>query len=92
MKTLTVPIALALSLAACQAPRPAPPDEAVYCSKCETVWIQVPDFDDPYAMSTTSAKSMECPDCRSAVATFFSTGKLRHECTSCGTLVHCTRH
>jgi hypothetical protein len=93
MKTHLTLLAAAIASAgslACQAPRSTPPDDAVYCAKCETVWIEVPDFDDPYQMSTVSAKTMQCPDCESAVARFFETGDLGHGCSTCGTLVHCT--
>ncbi|MFH0879887.1 MAG: hypothetical protein V2A34_09260 [Lentisphaerota bacterium] len=62
------------------------------CSKCETVWVRRAD----HINKTTvyrSVQKMVCPDCETAIATFFKTGRLEHACTNCGgTLNHCSIH
>ena len=70
---------------------------AVTCDKCKTVWVQRPAQSGVgrssgyYSLAAT--KSMTCPDCRSAVSTFFATGQLKHTCTHCGgAMTHCTTH
>lgn len=71
---------------------------AVTCDKCKTVWVKrhVPSGPSGktgayYALR--SVKTMECPECESAVATFFKTGSLKHSCSHCnGTMSHCTNH
>jgi Zn-finger nucleic acid-binding protein len=61
------------------------------CPKCETVWIERPNMNDPYMMSTVQKRDLACPDCESAVKRFFKTGHLEHYCSSCeGTLWYCT--
>ncbi|HZM00756.1 MAG TPA: hypothetical protein VFD43_10935 [Planctomycetota bacterium] len=68
-------------------------EQAVMCDGCETVWVQVPDLDSVYMRTYTAEPMIECPDCRSAVATFFSIGAWEHTCAKCGgTLKHCTVH
>ena len=68
---------------------------AVTCDKCKTVWVSVP-VSSPGGkgfMTYRNVKKMECADCESAVATFFKTGKLQHECKKCsGELTHCEEH
>jgi hypothetical protein len=57
-------------------------DKAVMCSKCQVTY-----FEDSLGKGSpvkyTSSK-MECPDCKSAAASYFSTGKLEHACKTCG--------
>ena len=68
-------------------------EQAVMCSKCETVWVRRPDHMGKNAVVYRREKQMVCPDCQSAVVTFFKTGKLEHTCKSCGgTLDRCTVH
>lgn len=63
---------------------------AVVCSKCKMVWVERYDMNDPYMMTLVSEEVMQCPDCESAVATFFRTGKFEHSCATCGdALWHC---
>jgi|GEM_PF-1215778 len=68
-------------------------DHAVMCAKCKTVWVNTPvtSAGSKAVIATyRQEKSMKCADCESAVATFFKTGKLAHECKACGSeLVHC---
>jgi hypothetical protein len=73
-------------------------DNAIMCDKCKTVWVTRPATSPaskggaPYT-SYRKVKTMECKDCESAVATFFKTGKLQHECKACGSeLTHCKAH
>jgi hypothetical protein len=47
----------------------------------------------PAAYIPVKSKVMVCPDCESAVVTFFKTGQLKHHCAHCGgSLTHCTYH
>lgn len=83
---------LALGLG-CAGPKHVSPESAVVCPKCEMVWIEYPDPDDPYRVETIPVQDMRCPDCESAALHFFSTGETDHVCKTCGTgLIHCTSH
>jgi ribosomal protein S27E len=63
----------------------APSTQGVTCNKCAVTWVQVPtDAGKGRIIGYTSRKSMVCPDCKDAVAYFFSTGKLQHTCKTCG--------
>ncbi|MCX5661028.1 MAG: hypothetical protein NTW19_15170 [Planctomycetota bacterium] len=57
---------------------------AMMCDKCKTVWIQNPGGDPHKPWTVKSSKGMECPDCKTAAANFFATGKFEHTCSSCG--------
>lgn len=90
-------LGLAMIVSSCQtATRDA--TSAVSCDKCKTVWVQRPVQVGPggktsgyYALK--SVQAMDCPDCESAVATFFKTGSLKHSCSHCGgAMNHCTGH
>ena len=99
MKTLllTTMLGLAALLTSCQT---ASTDvtSAVTCDKCKTVWVKRPVQVGPMGKTSgftmlKSEASMSCPDCESAVATFFKTGSLKHSCSHCGgALNHCTTH
>lgn len=103
MKTLTKTlilagtIGLATFMTSCQSAS-ADATSAVTCDKCKTVWVKRPVQVGGYGKSSSfyalqDAKVMACPDCESAVATFFKTGSLKHSCSHCGgALVHCTSH
>jgi hypothetical protein len=68
-------------------------EQAVTCSKCQTVWVQRAHRMGKNAVVYRREMQMVCPDCQSAIVTFFKTGKLEHTCKSCGgTLDHCTVH
>ena len=66
------------------------PQAVVVCRKCETIW---PHYKGPHARRLTPWKSpsnMKCPDCETAVVTFFKTGRFQHSCKTCGgQLLHC---
>jgi ribosomal protein S27E len=84
-------------LGACQTAPPVPPANAVTCDKCKMVWVEHSSnagyAKHPGAYIPVKSKVMVCPDCESAVVTFFKTGQLRHHCSHCGgTLTHCTYH
>ncbi len=84
-------------LSACQTAPTAPPANAVSCSKCKIVWVEhfynTGYAKHPGAYVPVKSKVMVCPDCESAVVTFFKTGQLKHHCAHCGgTLNHCTYH
>jgi hypothetical protein len=72
----------------------APSTQAVACSKCQVTYIQVPTNDSKgrfYGYS--NRRDMECPDCKTAVETFFQTGTLKHQCTHCqGNMEVCEGH
>jgi ribosomal protein S27E len=84
-------------LSACQTAPPASPANAVTCDKCKMVWVEH-SYNTGYAKHPgvyipVKSKVMQCPDCESAVVTFFKTGQLKHHCSHCGgTLTHCTYH
>ena len=96
--TLTGVLGVALLMSACQtAPTPMHPTSAVTCNKCRTVWIEQPANHGVKPgvgyYPLRSVPMMTCPECESAVATFFRTGQLRHHCKACGgTLGHCADH
>jgi hypothetical protein len=64
----------------------APLDKGVTCSKCQVTYVKVPvqQGSKPGVVGYRTAKSHECPDCKSAVENFFATGKLEHNCKTCG--------
>jgi uncharacterized UBP type Zn finger protein len=72
----------------------APAGQAVTCDKCKVTWVKVADKTDKgRIVSYSSKKSMECPDCKTAVENFFATGKLEHTCKTCGSdLTICESH
>jgi hypothetical protein len=58
---------------------------AVMCDKCKTTWVRTPQRQGTKVTTYKSRQVMTCPDCKSAVANFFSTGKLEsYKCISCG--------
>lgn len=94
---LSCVVGIATLLLACQTAPKAPPSNAVTCSKCKMVWVEHP-YNTGYAKHPgvyipVKSKVMVCPDCESAIVTFFRTGHLKHYCAHCGgTLTHCTYH
>ena len=90
----------ALVLAGCAAtggtgtPAKGPSTQAVACSKCEVTYVLVPTQDNKGRyVGYARRPNMECPDCKSAVRTFFETGKLEHSCAHCsGTMEVCDSH
>lgn len=90
-------LCLTLLAAACQTTAPTPPPSAVSCDKCRMVWVESPrsgaqgkQFG---AYVPVKTRVMVCPDCESAIVTFFKTGQLKHHCSHCGgTLTHCMYH
>jgi hypothetical protein len=70
------------------------PQSAVMCDKCTTVWFKTVDKGPKgTVIGLSKEKKMACKDCKSAVETFFTTGKLKHECATCGgTMSHCEAH
>jgi ribosomal protein L37AE/L43A len=90
---------VAVLVAGCSSIQPKTSTEAegkepfVTCSKCQTVWVQRAHHLDKSTVEYRREKQLACPDCRSAVAAFFKTGKLAHTCKSCGgQLDHGTGH
>lgn len=87
-----------LTLAGCQtatggAPVATAAGQAVMCDKCQTVWVQSGLPMGKGAVAYRQTKAMACPDCESAVTTFFKTGALQHQCKTCGgALHHCAAH
>jgi len=61
-----------------------PADKILLCTKCKTVWVKRSEPSFKGMMTYRTVKSMECPDCKSAAANFFATGKLEHSCKTCG--------
>jgi len=66
-------------------------DVAIMCPKCETVWVKTP-RQVGKAVTYVSTKKMKCDDCKNAVASFMTSGKLEHTCKTCGDMVMCKMH
>ena len=73
--------------------------DAVACDKCEMTWVKTAVMGWEGGRKHTGVtgysmrKKMECPDCKTAVANFFSTGDLKHDCKACGgNMVVCEKH
>lgn len=90
-----------LILAGCQSDKSPPQstlvpgDKGVTCSKCQTTWVKVPDGRGKglQVLGYTNRKEHACPDCKTAVANYFATGKLEHSCKTCGTAMDiCEAH
>ena len=91
-----------LLLAGCQAAgdhsteaAAAPSTQALVCDKCKVTYVQVPVGAGKGSPITEyrQQKSMVCPDCKSAAANFFATGKFEHTCKTCGdTMEICKAH
>ena len=64
-------------------------DIAVLCAKCETVWVKTPRQVGPRATVLVTSKKMACDECKSAVESFFTSGKFEHTCGHCGDMVAC---
>ena len=84
-------------LPSCQTTGATAGTDAVMCSKCKTVWVKAPvRAGAPGKGGHTiyrDTKTMTCPECESAVVTFFKTGSLKHNCSHCGgAMTHCTKH
>lgn len=82
-----------LCIAGCQAnKKPAESslvttDQGVMCTKCQTTWVKQPittGGGKPHVVGYTSRKTHVCPDCQTAVNSFFATGKLEPTCKTCG--------
>jgi hypothetical protein len=58
---------------------------AAQCDKCQVTWVKVPtDNGKGRIVGYYLKKEDACPDCKDAVASFFTTGKLAHTCKTCG--------
>ena len=90
-------VASSLTLAGCRSDQRAgmeqagQDEQAVLCAKCETTWVRRPERSGPHDVTVyRTKKSMQCPDCETAVQDFFWTGTLSHSCKTCGdALQHC---
>jgi nitrous oxide reductase accessory protein NosL len=62
--------------------------KAVHCEKCKTTIVNAPStVSDGRRESITvygQSKAAMCPNCCDAAKKFFTTGKLEHTCTACG--------
>jgi hypothetical protein len=58
------------------------PEKGVTCAKCQVTYLESPGGKGSPVKYTTG--KMECPECKSAVANYFATGKLEHGCKTCG--------
>lgn len=90
-------LGLAAFMSSCQSTGAALGTDAVTCDKCKTVWIKAPTQTGSSGkggfVTYRDVKTMECPDCQSAVVTFFKTGVFKHTCSHCGgAMTHCTKH
>lgn len=101
LKTLKIAILalVALPMVACKTTSTSDSGSAVTCDKCKTVWVSRPEQiglgtkGGPAYTTYRNVKFMQCPECESAIATFFKTGSLKHHCDHCGgNLTHCEAH
>jgi len=70
----------------------APTEGAVMCDKCKIVMVKIaiPGTSKAPLAVYHDTKTMICPDCKSAMENFFTTGSLKHTCTACGgAMTHC---
>jgi|GEM_PF-1150167 len=72
-------------------------EQVLTCPKCETTWVKEQQSVGSAGRSNTyiirNKEKMTCPDCKSAAANFFTTGKLQHACPSCGVdMKVCEKH
>jgi hypothetical protein len=62
--------------------------KAVHCDKCQTTIINAPSTSSGGRRESITvygqSKSEMCPNCCDAAKKFFTTGKLEHTCTACG--------
>ncbi len=99
LAVLSLSLATTVALTGCQATTrtrsmaPSDQPKAAICPKCEVVWVEGLDMNDPYMGTYQTEKVMRCSGCESAIANFFETGKLAStKCTGCGgKLKQCTR-
>lgn len=93
--------AMGLLLSGCQSADSGPHStavaatQAVRCDQCKITWVQVPSSGGTHGQVVvySDRKQMECPGCRDAVASFFTTGKFQHTCSFCGgNLTACETH
>jgi hypothetical protein len=59
-------------------------EQAVMCSKCETVWVRDRSVGRGGTAVYRREKKMVCPGCETAVKGFFSTGAMGDACKACG--------
>src|SRR5262245_29070488 len=89
-RTLIIAGVLGLGVVGCQSmgtdssTASASDAQGVSCAKCQVTWVKVPQTAKGRIVGYYNKKSMECPECRSAVENFFATGKLEHACKVCG--------
>ena len=62
---------------------PVSDEPVVMCARCQTVWVSSPHHVGKATVFRREEK-MVCPDCDSAVVTFFKAGKFEHTCKTCG--------
>ena len=60
----------------------AAPGSALMCDRCETTWVLRPEGAGRWVRYTRQ-KAMVCPDCESAVETWWKTGEFKHSCSRC---------
>ena len=71
----------------------SPREQALACPQCKVATVTstvpvLPQTEDgsgnlPPEDKTVTETSHSCPDCQSALTTFFNGGKLRHQCSIC---------
>jgi hypothetical protein len=58
------------------------PGAALMCDRCQTTWVLRPEGAGRWVRYTRQ-KAMVCPDCESAVETWWKTGQFKHSCSRC---------
>jgi hypothetical protein len=69
-------------------------EQAAQCDKCQITWVKVPTENGKgRVVGYSTQKRDACPDCKDAVSSFFTTGKLQHTCKTCGgNMTPCEAH
>lgn len=60
----------------------ARPGMAMMCDRCETTWVVRPEGTGRLVRYTRQ-RAMVCPECQSAVETWWKTGVFKHSCSRC---------
>ena len=90
LKTIISTIVLGTVTLGCQATSttakaPAKLDSAhAACSKCEVKSEKLALQEKGRTVGYTDRKTMQCDDCKDAVANLLTRGKFEHTCTTCG--------
>lgn len=72
---------IALAATGCSTTRTA--SNATVCPDCRTVMVEVPDVYSDNPGATREVGQHDCPGCKGRLASLFSDGTLKHQCSIC---------